>query len=220
MTDVNQAVVWRADYEPFGQAAVTVQTVVNNPLRLPGQYYDAETGLHYNYFRDYDPMTGRYLQSDPIGLAGGLNTYAYVGGNPVASVDPQGLEFIFFARPPIIPRYLIPRPKTAESEAQYLQRAQAGREAERMQWKPEVPVNPTRPDRLPYKGKEQTMKDIKDAGDFIRWWLELIHQIGGGGLGSAPPAGSRCPPEKANYNPAEHEWWEECFRTGRCIYTM
>jgi RHS repeat-associated protein len=60
-------------------------------LRFTGQRYDAETGLHYNYFRDYDPSTGRYGESDPIGLKGGLNTYAYVNGQPIKLVDPRGL---------------------------------------------------------------------------------------------------------------------------------
>ena len=64
---------------------------VDSVLRFPGQQSDAGTGLSYNYYRDYDPSLGRYVQSDPIGLGGGVNTYAYVGGNPTGWVDRQGL---------------------------------------------------------------------------------------------------------------------------------
>jgi RHS repeat-associated protein len=60
-------------------------------LRFPGQYYDAETGLHYNYHRYYDPDTGRYLTPDPIGLAGGINPFVYVQNNPINMIDPWGL---------------------------------------------------------------------------------------------------------------------------------
>ncbi|MDJ0863505.1 MAG: RHS repeat-associated core domain-containing protein [Gammaproteobacteria bacterium] len=92
ITDENQQVAWQADYAPFGEATVTTASI-ENPLRLPGQYFDQETGLHYNYFRDYDPSIGRYVQSDPIGLIGGVNTYAYVGGNPIIRIDPFGLAW-------------------------------------------------------------------------------------------------------------------------------
>jgi RHS repeat-associated protein len=93
----DNVIVWRWDSDPFGTTAVNEDpdgdsALFTYNLRLPGQYYDAETGLHYNYFRDYDPVTGRYAQSDPIGLKGGLNTYAYVGDNPASFVDPDGLR--------------------------------------------------------------------------------------------------------------------------------
>jgi RHS repeat-associated protein len=61
-------------------------------LRFPGQYYQAETGLNYNWYRDYDPLVGKYIEPDPIGLAGGLNRFAYVGSNPIAFTDSYGLS--------------------------------------------------------------------------------------------------------------------------------
>ena len=90
MTDSTKAIVWDAVYTPFGQVHSITGTATNNQ-RFPGQYADAETGYSYNYFRDYDPTTGRYVQSDPIGLRGGLNTFGYVGGNPINFADPTGL---------------------------------------------------------------------------------------------------------------------------------
>ncbi|MEJ2376547.1 MAG: RHS repeat-associated core domain-containing protein [Pseudolabrys sp.] len=90
-------VVWRWDGEPFGASAPNEDpngsgsNFVFN-LRFPGQYYDAQTGLDYNYYRDYDPRTGRYVESDPSGLWGGLNTYGYVYGNPLILLDLYGLQ--------------------------------------------------------------------------------------------------------------------------------
>lgn len=91
LTDENQQVVWMADYEPFGKIAEQDQDSVMHLSRFPGQYEDKETGLYYNYFRDYDPSLGRYVQSDPIGLEGGINTYAYVHANPLRYIDTNGL---------------------------------------------------------------------------------------------------------------------------------
>ena len=87
------ALVWKWDSDAFGSTAANENPsalgAFNYNLRLPGQYYDKETANHYNYFRDnYNPKIGRYMQSDPIELAGGINTYAYVDSNPLRWRDP------------------------------------------------------------------------------------------------------------------------------------
>jgi len=92
LTDGNGSIAWKAAYTPFGEAVASIQTV-ENPFRFPGQYYDQETGLHYNYFRYYNPQTGRYITPDPIGLEGGINLFTYVGNNPINWVDPFGLTW-------------------------------------------------------------------------------------------------------------------------------
>jgi RHS repeat-associated protein len=92
MTNADKTTVWSADYLPFGQADVIVATVESN-LRFAGQYFDSETGLHYNYHRYYDPKLGRYLRADPIGFEGGdLNLYVYVFNNPINLTDIKGLS--------------------------------------------------------------------------------------------------------------------------------
>jgi RHS repeat-associated protein len=87
----NGAVVWSAVYHAFGEAEVEIGSTIENNLRFPGQYFEAETGLHYNLFRYYDPETGHYLKTDPIGIEGGLNLYSYASKNPIGLVDPYGL---------------------------------------------------------------------------------------------------------------------------------
>ena len=97
VTNEDQNVVWQADYQPFGEVDVTVNTL-DQEARFPGQYTDDATGLHYNYFRDYDPSIGRYIQSDPIGLSDGVNTYAYTHNNPVNKYDPNGQSALHVGR--------------------------------------------------------------------------------------------------------------------------
>lgn len=94
IADQNQQTVWRWDQaEPFGDNVPTENVagfVFDFPLRFPGQYADKETNLHYNMMRDYDPGIGRYIESDPIGLRGGINTYLYAT-DPLTQIDPEGL---------------------------------------------------------------------------------------------------------------------------------
>uniref|UniRef100_UPI00313BA93B RHS repeat domain-containing protein n=1 Tax=Pseudomonas sp. TH49 TaxID=2796413 RepID=UPI00313BA93B len=94
LTDYSGEIVWSAQYDAYGKvAAITLagEDYLDQPLRFQGQYFDAESGLHYNRHRYYDPRLGRYLTPDPIKLAGGLNQYRYVP-NPTGWVDPLGLS--------------------------------------------------------------------------------------------------------------------------------
>lgn len=104
VADATGATVWRWDQtEPFGNNPADENPsglgAFDLPLRLPGQYFDKETNLHYNYYRDYDPSLGIYKQSDPIGLDGGINTYAYVLASPLTAIDPFGLAVTVYCRP-------------------------------------------------------------------------------------------------------------------------
>jgi len=93
MTDADQRVIWSRVSDPFGETFKTSGPETLN-LRFTGQYHDNESGLDYNGFRSYNPRMGRYTQSDPIGLDGGINTYGYAGQSPVNAVDPSGRETI------------------------------------------------------------------------------------------------------------------------------
>ena len=92
-TTTMKAVVWQAAYQPFGINTGTTGLLAQN-LRFPGQYADSETGWYQNRFRDYNAGMGRYLESDPIGLKGGVNTYQYANQNPLAWADPSGEEYV------------------------------------------------------------------------------------------------------------------------------
>lgn len=89
MTTSTKAVGWTWNSDPWGTTSVSSGSY---HIRYPGQYYDSQTGNMQNWMRDYDPQTGRYLESDPIGLVGGINTYSYAFNNPLRFEDPFGLD--------------------------------------------------------------------------------------------------------------------------------
>jgi len=99
VTNQQQQLVWRwENTEPFGNSLPEDNPSglgsFEFPLRFPGTYADRETGLFYNYFRDYDPQTGRYIQPEPLGIAGDINLYRYARNNPLTYIDPDGQQAI------------------------------------------------------------------------------------------------------------------------------
>jgi RHS repeat-associated protein len=156
VTDSANNIVWRWDSDAFGTTPPNENPsglgMFEYNLRFPGQQYDAVVGLHYNYFREYDPAKGGYVESDPIGLRGGVNTYLYAEGEPVDNDDPDGLR----RRPP---RERIPDRYREPSLPPWLR-------------------NPIRTERLPPPHVVPGMNEIlkRNLEEFIEnYWVDMIN---------------------------------------------
>jgi RHS repeat-associated protein len=169
-------VVWSAYYSSFGKAEVDPESTVVNNLRFPGQYFDAETGLHYNWWRCYEPKVGRYLRIDPIGFESGLNLFVYVQNSPLNWVDPSGLQ-----RGNLYPnqKYKPTRtPKTTQPKINYVP-------------KPEPKItpknyNPKGINNLPGKAipeSTEISKNKKTASGIIKALSHISKIIRGGSIG-------------------------------------
>ena len=181
----DNAVIWRWDHDPYGNGTPNqdpdgngLQLAMN--LRFGGQYFDQETGLISNGFRDcYDPTTGRYCQSDPIGLRGGINTYAYVGGNPISYTDPSGL---------------VRKQDPNSAECQQLKRKIENKKAdlkkricevsENKLGLPYLPPYLGAPPRASVQGHEDLISQLQDS--LVDDEILYAEKCGGGG-GAAPP---------------------------------
>jgi len=110
------AIMWRWDPDTFGSSvAPSIATIAYN-LRLPGMYLLSESSLYYNYHRTYDPQMGRYIESDPIGLKGGINPYTYTSGNPISLADPLGLSQTAQNPAPPAPPQPTPAPTQSDND--------------------------------------------------------------------------------------------------------
>jgi len=191
-TGANNTLVWRWHSDAFGSMLPQQDPDGDGQafefnLRFSGQYYDSETRLHYNYFRYYDPSTGRYITSDPIGLKGGLNTYGYVGGNPLSFIDPYGLDAAVGTVPQTGINISISIPAWARNPAGFAAWAatfssSAGLGSEIIPSGPYNNQNEKRPKDCP-----NGTKDIDKAKKKYKWDKDKLHGIkdaAHGGLGT------------------------------------
>ncbi|KZT14207.1 hypothetical protein A1D30_19605 [Acidovorax sp. GW101-3H11] len=195
LTQANGQAVWQWAYSAFGDeqpttaakrftSEMTVPTTgatstpdVTFNLRYPGQYFDKETGLHYNYFRTYAPGTGRYTQADPIGLDGGFNRFSYVGGNPLSRIDPLGLQAIIVPSPGRPPRTVDPNfppgvgpNQQSDSALQELIEREANRREYKNACNEPPPPGLNSCERAKWELKKwQSCKDLREANT-NRWW--------------------------------------------------
>jgi RHS repeat-associated protein len=199
---------------------------------FPGQYFDEETGLHYNYFRDYDPSIGRYAQSDPIGFAGGINSYSYTDANPIRQSDRFGLSSVaVFVRPaPVIVRPLVrPRPsieqRPGESISQFTRRLEQGIRDRARNGIPRITQNPFRlPRQAPTPGGDRVgglVRLLNNLRQFLRDLSEFEDLGGVGGspiplpVAPAPLSGPDDPRGACPLPPTRLS--RECFELGLCV---
>lgn len=183
ITDQGSTLVWTWASDPFGSLPPTEKPGAAPAFtfnqRFPGQYYDKETNLHYNYHRDYDPQTGRYIQSDPIGLRGGINSYTYVSNGPLTSSDPFGLvrKIDPKGQECVALKEKIARKK--EDINKRIQECAANRGN-----LPYYPPYPGAPPRMSVQGHEEIIRDLKDSTQDDEKLYD--DKCGGGGTGTAP----------------------------------
>ncbi|MCC2636476.1 MAG: hypothetical protein K0Q68_195 [Moraxellaceae bacterium] len=162
--DAGGAVVWARKAYAFGEMANLSVALIRNPLRFPGQYHDTETGTDYNYFRDYQPNTGRYVQTDPIGLAGGMNVYGYSLQRPVVVADPNGLLAFLLAGPLVVSGSGVSASTvTAVGTIISAGIVMSGIGSDTASTSPSVDVRSTRPGRCTWRRYQQLKKAKEDA---------------------------------------------------------
>jgi RHS repeat-associated protein len=183
----DNAVIWRWDHDPYGNGTPNQDPDGNGllltmNLRFPGQYFDQETGLYYNMERYFDSQAGRYITSDPIGLYGGINTYAYVRGNPISRTDRFGLAD---DEPNPVPR--IPVPDVPSDTTGAGDRAQEACDAEDYRKDAEARAAKAR--------FEGDWKTFYEAMDSAYDWLKKYHDLIGQPIpGDRPPHGPGAEP--------------------------